>query len=199
MSASPIAICNLALEHVGAGKISSFYDGTAESSLCERTYDQCRMKVLTDAEWTFAVARRQIAKSIETPEFGYSSKFSKPADCLQVLQVYGKDDVANSPDSNPNALEWELESGYILADANTIMVRYIRNVEDANAFSPAFASTLSAYMAYMMANPLSASRNIKNDCFTLYKQELEQAKSSDAIQGRTKRVRSSLLVGARNR
>lgn len=199
MASSPIQICNIALSHLGANPIISFQDGTPESNLCNTLYDQARQKVLEDAEWSFATARRELAKSSTVPPFGYSSQFKAPSDCLKVLEAFDKGTVSSNPETSPNGTQWELESGYIMCDADIVLIRYTKDVTDTALFSAGYVQTLAAYLAYQMAGKLTGTRGLKSDMWTLYKAELDSAKSSDGIQGRTRVIRSSVLVTARNR
>ena len=199
MASSAVEICNIALGHLGVDPILSFTDGTTPSRTCGTFYDQARQKVLTDSEWSFAILRRELAKSATPPDFGYSTKFKLPSDCLTVIEAFDKSTIGISPATTPNTTEWQVESGYVMCDAEILKIRYIADVPDAALFSAGFTQTLAAYLAYQMAGKLTGTRGLKTDMWQLYKQELEGAKTSDGIQGRTKSVRSSVLVSARNR
>lgn len=199
MASSSVQICNIALGHLGANIIISFNDNTAESTLCGALYDQARQKILEDAEWSFAVARRELAKSAVAPEFGYSARFKTPSDCIKVLEAFDKNAMSMRPQTSPNDLQWEIESGYVVCDAEVVLIRYTKDITDTALFSAGYVQTLAAYLAYQMAGKLTGTRGLKSDMWTLYKAELDSAKSSDGIQGRTRVVRSSVLVTARNR
>lgn len=199
MASSSIQICNIALGHLGANPIMSFQDGIAEANLCSTFYDQARQKILEDAEWSFAVARREVARSATPPIFGYTNQFKLPADCLKVLEAFDKSTMSSNPSISPNDTQWEVESGYIMCDAEILMIRYTKDVTDTALFSAGYAQTLGAYLAYQMAGKLAGARGLKSDMWTLFNAELQMAKSSDGIQGRTRVIRSSRLVTARNR
>ena len=110
----------------------SFTDGTIPSRTCGTFYDQARQKVLTDSEWSFAILRRELAKSATPPDFGYSAEFKLPSDCLAVVEAFDKSTIGISPATTPNTTEWQVESGYIICDAEILKIRYIADVSDAD-------------------------------------------------------------------
>lgn len=199
MAINAVKICNMALLHVGGEKISSLNDNSVEARLCEVLYDVARDKVLADKDWTFAVARIEIAQNAVSPVFGHQNSFTLPADCLRVMEVWAqKDDMMSRDRSNP--LEWEREENNISADTSgSVFIKYIKRIETTSRFSAGFIDALAHYLAYKFAIPLAQNKGLQSDMMNLYLRSLKDAANADGLQGRSRRIRSSRLVNARLR
>ena len=192
--ASEVGICNQAILDVGGNPITSFQDDSIEARVCRTSYADSRDHVLEDAAWSFAIGRSTLSPDALSPEFGYSSRFKIPSDCLRVLQAYEEGNYNMAP----NPLQWEREGEYILADATSIQVRYIKRITDPNKFSPSFIKAMVYYMASVLAIPVQASRALQETKLAIYNQTVDSARTTDGMQGRTKIIRSSRLTNIRN-
>lgn len=188
---SEIAICNQALGWLGANQIISFDDASQEAKLCKANYQYLRDAVLEDYAWSFAVKRDSLAPLAETPvTYGYA--FQVPSDAIRILQV----SVDASFDPTEDVV-WEIEDNKILTDNASIYVRYVYRVTDPTKFSPNFKQALAARIAADIAIPLSASRALQSDMYSLYTMKIAEAAQKDGTQGRNKRLRSSWLLSSR--
>ena len=185
-----VGICNLALGWLGASLITSVDDASTQAELCKANWDAVRDAVLEQREWTFAVARVDLAADAEAPAFGWTARYPLPAECIRVLTA---DDGSGYAD-----FEWVREGGYILASqASPVFIRYLKRVEDPAQWSASFGMAMAYRLAATLAVPLSENRSAQGDLWALYQKSLDEAGRRDGMQGRSESVRSSSLAQKR--
>lgn len=198
---STVDIWNLALNLVGGDFVVDPNEKSTEADLCRLHYPIALKFVLESQDWNFAVKRQEVAQSANVvPAFNYSGAFKIPADCLRVREVWdNKTGDTNSRYSNNN-LQWELEGEYIVANTSgQVFVKYISNITDTSKFTGSFITALTTYLAYRLAVPIAQNRQLKADLLGEYNVLLEEAAANDGMTGRTKVIRSNVLIGARFR
>lgn len=189
---SEVSICNQGLGWLGGNLISSLADGSNEAKLCNANYANVRDAVLEETEWSFAIKRARITKLVSSPEYGFSSEFQLPSDCIRVLNVQ-----SGGNNTDPDLPDWQRESNKIVVDADVIYIRYVARITDTSLFTPGFAQALAARLAADLAIPLTNSRQLQADMWKLYNSKLGQAITTDAMQGRSRRVRMRWIDRAR--
>lgn len=183
MASSSTKICNLAISWVAGQRITSLDDDeSTEAILCRENYEASRQAVLEEREWTFATKRVVLNKLSNTPEFGYSSLFKLPADCLKVRSVLN---------GNLQPIEYTVEEDHILADEEFVNVRYTFDMKNTIKFSELFTQALAAHIASKIALPLSKNRTLMADMLILYDDLLERAISTDSLQGSREKLARS--------
>jgi len=98
-----VAICNQALALLGAASIE--VNGTSQNhTYCSTFFADARDEILASHRWNFAKKR---ANAIQTtdPLWGWDNAFTKPSDCINVLQI------SQTPDA-----KFEVEGNSILTD-----------------------------------------------------------------------------------
>ncbi|MCP4879497.1 MAG: hypothetical protein GY905_03045, partial [Gammaproteobacteria bacterium] len=99
-----------------------------------------------------------------------------------------------------NGLQWQQEGQYINANTKEqVWVKYIEKVDDPNRFTDSFITALAANLGSRLAVPVAANRQLKLDLLNEYKILVDEAAASDGMTGRTKVMRSNILIGARLR
>lgn len=106
-SAQNIAIANQSLGLLGAAAIAQGGTTAKNHVYCTRFFDDARDEILTAHRWNFA-KKRAFAIQTTDPLFGYDNAFTKPSDCLKVLQI------EEEPDS-----KFEVENALIITDEGT--------------------------------------------------------------------------------
>jgi hypothetical protein len=193
---SEVSICNLALQWLGKGRITSLTDGTNEANACKDNFDAARDFVLADADWTFATKRFELPPSTTPPPFGFANRFLVPEEVLRVVAVNEMfDNFSKVSFSGGNT--WQLEDGYILTDDGVVNMRGVVFVSDPNKFSPGFVQCFAARLAADMAAPLTNSNTREQAMEAKYAIKLEAAKHQDGRQGTSKRIISRWLERAR--
>lgn len=195
--ASIVDICNLALSHVGGGRIVSLSDSTEEAAQCQLHYAFARDKVLGEREWTFAVVRRELGKTASPPDFGYPFEFQIPSDSIRVLSCFDQSHASHP--NLQNDTNWAKEGNVIISDAERLWCKYIRRIEDPNLFTAGFIETVAVYLAHKICIPLTNNRGLSTELLNIYEAELAKAATADGMQGRTQQIRYSRLANARRR
>jgi|DEB0MinimDraft_3_1074331.scaffolds.fasta_scaffold00081_13 hypothetical protein len=170
--ASEVQICNIALSKVGDEQITSLLDDSKAARLCNLTYEPLRDSVLRAHLWNFAISRVALAKSTDAPAYEYSAKFALPADFLRLVDT-------NLLDTE----KYKVEGKFILANSDTVSIRYVKRVEDPNEFDWLFIEALAARIAAELAIALTDNRTLSVDLFNLYSTKITEARTADAQEG----------------
>ena len=192
--ASEVGIANIALTALGGRLITSVNDEGAEAELVRTHYPTARDATLEARQWTFALKRVSLALSTEIP-VGGGSLFTLPADTIRVIDA--EIEVDDRLYNLDNRLFWEVEGPNILADADTCRIRYIRRIEDTNAYTPAFTSALSYRLAFEMCIGITQSRFLQKVMLEQYELKLAAAAATDGMQGVNQQVRATRLLRSR--
>lgn len=191
--ASEVSICNSALQLVKHSKqISSLTDGTSAANACELIYEEKRDVLLDMHNWNFATKRVKLARLSSTPGFEWDYEYQKPADFIRAVSIHQNSD-------GRDYLEYKIEGGKILTNAQDVYLRYIARVVDPNMMPPSFREALTFLIASYLAVSLGQSRSLSQalkDDFT--SEVLPVAKSIDSLQDRPDRLPESVWVTSRN-
>lgn len=195
-----IDIVNMALGMIGEDPISSLEDETNTAIQAKIQYIPARDSTLEAHDWTFAVERFMPAKLTAEPIYGASSYFSIPTNIIRVIAC---DNVSSSALSNTvsinsrEQIDWQLEGRNIICNEEVVYARGIRRVEDEGIFSPLFVQAFAAKLAMLMALNLTASSDILDKATGMFQFFMDQAKSRDGLQGRSRRIRNRSMQKAR--
>lgn len=192
--ASPVDICNLALGQLGAERITSFENPkTPNEQLCALYYPIVRDTLLERYEWSFIVARATLTVfENPPPDWGWSHAFPVPADNFRIVEVR-----RNNLDNRPSDFKWRLENGKILANQNTIYVRYIKRDVPTTTYSTMFVMAIAKKLAAEMCVQITENRALRNDLSIDAEDYLIDSITSDNMQGSGERIYASELTNAR--
>ena len=195
--ASVVDICNIALSHVGGGRIVSLDDPQEQAAQCLLHYALARDKVLGEREWTFAVTRRQLAEVTPSPQFGFPRAFQVPSDSIRILRCFEDSDLRFPIEQNTTF--WYREGDTIVTNSEQIYCQYIRRVEDPNAFSPGFVQALATFLAHKLSIPLTQNSTLSERLLLIHEEELARAATADGLQGKHRTINFSRLINMRRR
>jgi hypothetical protein len=181
MSVNEVTICNSALIKLGADRISSLTQDSKAAILCNSLYEMSRKAVLTVGKWRFAIARAQLTLLSETPLYEYDYMFQMPTDCLQPFELATATDMDGTED-----LDYTVEADKLLCDESVLYMRYVKNVNDPNAFHPLFAEAFAWYLAWQMAIALTGSAATAEAMNKGFQSTLSLARSMNAMIGTIK-------------
>lgn len=190
-----IQICNQAISEVGGEFIADLSDPQQEAVLCKTLYPAALDYVSAAARWSFLSRRTTLSPSVNVPSFGFKNAFEIGGDVLEVYEVY--DQARYNPDLVENSLYWQKEGNYILADADIIYIKYKEKQSDPLKFTPQYAQAVSAYLAHLLAIPLTNNRGLSESKFVLAQNLISESINTDSMQGRTRPVRASRLTKVR--
>lgn len=175
MATSDVAICNLALNHIGADALLSSInppDGSVEAGYCARYYPIARQELIEMFAWTFAKTRVALSQ-VDNPSTVWTYAYAAPSDLIQpqrilttsTLDAYGffpfggllrADEVALFTERG--SANFESEGGVILTHEENAVLLYTRDVTDTSKFTPGFTVALSYLLAGYLAGPIIKGR-----------------------------------------
>jgi len=184
MAASNIAIANLALTKLGDLRILNLTDNTKPAREVNAVFDMTRDYLQRRFSWRFCIKRANLAADTNTPLWDWSYQYPIPADCMRILQVgqwYPSPDLSDL--ISTGGQEYVLEGKYILSNqAGPLKLRYLSRVTDPVQFDAAFDMAFSAYLAYILAEPLTASAEQKQMAYNDYRNAIKDAVIANAIE-----------------
>ena len=170
-------LCNSALAKIGAARITSLEEDSKNANLCANLYPRCRDDLLRAHSWNFATMRVKLAKISAEPAFGHAAAFALPADWIRSIAAFDNE-------AGLGALEFKIEGGHIVTDAEEVYLRYIRRVEDANLMPSDFREALSSLLARELAVPIAQSNTLEEKLEARFRTRLRRARTTDGLEDR---------------
>jgi hypothetical protein len=145
-----ITICSDALLMLGAKAISSFNDGTDESSVCDRLYPDIRDSTLMMYPWSFSFKKVQLSRLITAPGSVWKYAYQLPGDRLgNPRAVYDTAAVGGTPRK-----EWEIQGDQLLCNLESVFIDYQYSVGEF-AMPQYFVQLLKYQVAWHIAEPIT--------------------------------------------
>ena len=177
MAVSEVQICNMALTKIGVDRIISLDDAVKQAELCKESYPVIRDEFLGSHPWNFAITRTSLAAESTAPSWGFARQFPLPTDCLRVLEVY-------------TDLDWHREGNKLLCDETVLYIKYIKKETDVSKYNPTFSEALSCHLAAHLCYSLVQSTTLRDQLLNEAKSKSQTARSFDAQEGTTQKVRA---------
>lgn len=147
-------VYNMALTLLGATQLSAVGD-TPNGPLCTLFYERVCQQVLSEDNWLHQMIREGLeAETATEPEFGFDYHF-----LLSGLTYTPAKIVAVYSDDGETPIKYAREGGYILADADEIYVRYVREETDPANMHPKLVEAIALKLAMVLATKVKASRS----------------------------------------
>lgn len=193
MVTSSTGIAKLSADLLSTSGIIDIVDpSTATESLFTRWYDVVRKKLLRSHPWNFASKRTTLAASSTTPDYGYESSFTLPADFIRLLSL--QDSEGN--DIDPRS--YQLENGAILYTGDIVYLRYISDVTNVALFDSLFIDLFAIDLALAVAMKVTGQVSDVQRLNELRKIKMSEAKSIDGQERPpTVRIKSRALSARR--
>ena len=145
-----ITICSDALIMLGAKAITSFNDGTDESSVCDRLYPDIRDSTLVMYPWTFNTKKIQLAQLLTAPGSVWRYAYQLPGDRLaNPRAVYDTAAIGAYPRK-----EWEIQGDQLLTNLPAVFIDYQYSVGEF-AWPQYFVQLMKYMMAWHLAMPIT--------------------------------------------
>jgi hypothetical protein len=145
-----VSICSDALLLIGAKAISSFNDGTDESSVCDRLYPDIRDSTLVMYPWTFGMKKVQLARLITTPNSVWLYEYQLPGDRLASPRAVYE---TAQPGARPRQ-DWEIQGDKLLTNQPEVFIDYQYSVPEF-AMPQYFVQLLKYMMSWHLAMPIT--------------------------------------------
>lgn len=176
---SRVEIANLALQKLGAKRITSLTQDHTNAIEMNTCFDLVRDAELRRYPWSFAIRRASIAADADGPVWGDHLRYTLPNDYLALIR----------DDEGGQAVDWKIEAGaegtgtFILsADASPLEIRYVARVEDPNAYDTLFIESLACKLAMQCCKKITGSNAAAADAKDEYKDAIAEAKRIAAIE-----------------
>jgi hypothetical protein len=152
-----VSICSDALLLIGAKAISSFNDGTDESSVCDRLYPDIRDSTLSMYPWSFSMKKVQLAQLITTPTTVWRYEYQLPGDKLSNPRA-----VYNSANSgSPVQKDWEIQGDKLLTNLTSVYIDYQFSVPEF-AMPQYFVQLMKYMVAWHIAETVTEQQDKAN-------------------------------------
>ena len=166
--ASVVAICNLALGHLGDRATLTSIDppeGSSQADHCAQFWPLARDEALSACDWRFASRTATLARLDDSlqdnPTWRYA--FALPADLLVARElvyssgfVFASENVFLYGSNAPRFELGTLDNGTVVLYSNELLtaLRYTRRVTDPTKYTPMLTTGLSYLMASFLAGPV---------------------------------------------
>jgi hypothetical protein len=149
-----VSICSDALLVIGAKAISSFNDGTDESSVCDRLYPDIRDSTLSMYPWSFSMKKVQLAQLITTPTTVWRYEYQLPGDKLSNPRA-----VYNSANpGSPVQKDWEIQGDKLLTNLTSVFIDYQFSVPE-YAMPQYFVQLMKYMVAWHIAETITEQQD----------------------------------------
>ncbi|HMX98855.1 MAG TPA: hypothetical protein PK473_03025 [Nitrosomonas sp.] len=173
--ASETGICNRALQKLGAKRITSLTQDTANARACNVAYVPVRDSELRAHPWNFSIKRATLAADSAAPSWGRARSFQIPSDFIRLLPPY--------PEDNLNNLDWQIEGQKIMTDdTDPLYIRYVSRITDPNEMDALFQEALSTRLALELCEEITQSNTKKAALEEEYKRIIREARKLNAFE-----------------
>ena len=185
--ASFVEITSNALRLLGDDPITSLTEDSERARLVNALYEEVRDEVTRAAMWNCAKDRQVLASLADTPAFGWSYYHQLPSTCLRVIDVLSGD----------IRIDHEVEGRKIMTDVSSVNVIFLKKITDPNDMDALFIGAYTAKLAAELAEPVTGSRSLAEQMWTLYDRKVREARTIDSQEGTVSNLDVQQLVDAR--
>lgn len=169
LAISDVSICNSGLIKLGKEPISSLTQENKTARLCNAVFASLRNEVLESHPWHFATKTIELASVVgEDPLGEYQHIFQLPSDFLRPIYV---DDYKQ---------EYEIRDGYLMANDQPVLLKYIFENTNTGTWSHSFAQCLSWRVAAEIGYALTQSMSVAETMYKGYDMSLKAARYNDS-------------------
>lgn len=188
--ASKVQICNIALARLGASRITSLTDNTAEAKLCNLLFNDIADLVMVEGSWSTTIRRASLNLTSNTPAFGYTSEFQLPTNpfCLKLLSIN---------DVTPGDEDYRIEGDKLLANITSMKVRYIARITDTQSYGPFLTQAIISRLTAELAYSITGQANAAERWMQQYELDVRKGLANDGQQGSNEQTVSPDLLNVR--
>lgn len=164
-------IINAALARLGESPIQDLNEGSVPANSGRQLYDAARTATLRDYNWSFAMRLSPLAKYEESP-IDFHFAYALPPDCLRAIRLRG-----DAP--------FVIRGTQLCTDAETAVLEYVADVEDAAVYDSKFVEALTYKLAAELAMPVKGSADLMNYYREAYERFVQRAAAQSLGEART--------------
>lgn len=175
-------ICNMALSHIGGGKIVSLQDNNEKTRILNLHYEGTVKSVLRAFPWGFARTMCKPAQSTETIP-GATYMYGYPPDCVNIRRIFTEGMGADSDYKLPYSIfTWE-GVRYIGCEFEDIYMDYTAYVDIPDTYDPTFSEALSFKLAAVCSPSLTGNAQKSQEMLQMFQLTMDTAKHTAAVEG----------------
>lgn len=185
MTQSTTQLANRALSRAGcSARLNSFDNDTSlEAKTARDHYETLRDSLMREYLWSFAKKRVELSRLAATPVSGYDYAYGYPSDFLRIISVHPFDRDQSVIRYKPETIVVALvDTPCILANSDTLFLRYVRQVTAAAQFSADFYDALAWRLAVEFATGIKKDNKQADWAMKQFGAQISIAKSTNAIE-----------------
>ncbi|KKL69233.1 hypothetical protein LCGC14_2117020 [marine sediment metagenome] len=175
---STVDVINVALRRVGAARVVSLTDDSAEAVIANDLFSEVLDDLLRQHAWNFAIRRAKLAQLVDEPTFEFDHAYTMPANWIRTVSVHPNSEGAGTMFYREEQLD---DKRVILTSTDEVYMRYVARVTDPNLWSADFRNAVSMTLARDFAIPLGNSNTLHANFDKLSRGALARARSTDAM------------------
>ena len=175
-----VEICNNAIGMCGSTDfIQTLTDPDSPAARrCNQFFKTAVRKVLRKHDWNCATKISLLAENSEAPVFKYDNAYTLPVDCVRAINVYGSENGYCPYD------RWEIRSGNIETDLDTVYLQYVAVPEDYKELDILLAWAISGELALMLAATLVKDPDTYGMVYQTAQRSINEAKAIDTLENK---------------
>lgn len=188
--ASVVTICNLALATLGDSATVASIDppeGSAQAQRCADFYPIARRQIFEVHNWSFLTRREKLAE-LDQESYGWRYVYAVPPRLIHVISITPTYDKLGEQ-SQGYLIEKDTNGhDVIYTDCDDAVIRYTRDTDETEDFTPTFLNALVYLLASKLAGPIisgTAGIKIGTAMGEAYEKTLPIAISRDSKQRKT--------------
>lgn len=197
-TASPIDVCNMAMDYLRQPAISSINPPGPKlaEQLCARRYDDARQKQLRQGTvWNFAKDETTILRSGTPDSQRYSDSYTLPTNCVKLLEISGEPVIGEL-----FKIDYDIQGREILcrtSGAASIPIVFLKDEKDVSLWHPDFKELVAIQLAVMIGYQLTGKQSRVDELSKMLSVELPAALSADGQERVPRRVQRSRILNRR--
>ena len=186
---TPLDICSRALILIGAEPISSFDDGTTESTVAVNMYEDVVQAALVNSRWRFATNQKIVNRLTDAPTGRYDYAYQLPSDMIML----------HGATVNGNLIEYQVYGDKLFADTtetDTVIVDYSFRASEVD-FPSYFTLAVEFSLAIIFATSIARDASLASLMTERAESSMAKARSLDSQQQTTRKLETSRFLTAR--
>ncbi len=191
---SEVEVANAALGEIGELSIMAFRpaEDNERSRQVNINFDRTRDALIRKYTWNFAITRQLLAAEATAPLMEFSTQYQLPTDpyCIRPLGIYNSSGIAFTT-------EWRVEGRKILSNESVIYLRYLGRVTAVALWDSLFTDAFIFSLATNISLPLTRNINMKKVMAAEFDKIIQEARTSDSLEGSMDEITSNELTNVR--
>lgn len=174
--ASDVSISNLALSHLGKGRINALTEDSAEARQCAMHLGLARDTLLAAHAWSFARRVESLAAKPNSWPERWAFAYQRPADCLRIIRLVPPVDILAESEGAAH----QTRGRTLFCNLTPATLDYVARTDDASVYPPLFTDALSWALAARLAMPLTRESRLMQEALAMADAATARASTQDA-------------------